>query len=134
MSRYLASLSTAIRVEAEPTGSERNDLQQTAGNRDVLEEVDELVQIREVAVEADRGRERVDRECSGGDLRPVANEQRKPSRELDQNRDPISERRKRQADGGDVSDRGGGCLELPDDRHEKDRAQQSPPHEGNDGC
>src|SRR3989442_5607443 len=41
-------LSSAIRVEAERAGSECNHLQQTAGDRDVLEEVDELIQVREV--------------------------------------------------------------------------------------
>ena len=53
-----ASPSSPIGVDAERAGSERNDLQQTAGHRDVLEEVDELVQVREIAVEPDRGRER----------------------------------------------------------------------------
>src|SRR5437867_2603809 len=48
--------SSAICVEAECTGSERHDLQQATGHRDVFEEVDELVQVREIVVKGGRGR------------------------------------------------------------------------------
>src|SRR5207244_3220023 len=105
-------LSSAIRVEAERTGSERNDLQQPARYRDVLEEVDELVQVSEITVEPDRGREREDRKRPGRDSRLEADEQCEPSYKLDQDRKRISELRKRQPHRGDVSDRAGGCLEL----------------------
>src|SRR5205823_7226592 len=128
-----SSLSSPIRVEAERTGPERNDLQQAAGYRDVLEEVDELVQVREVAVEASRGRKGEERQRPGSDSRVVADEQCEPSHEFDQNGERIPDLRKRQPGGRDVPDRAGGCLELPDDREEKDRAQQNAPHEGNDG-
>jgi hypothetical protein len=46
---------TPTRVEAEATGAKRHDLQQSAGHRNVLEEVKELVLVAEVAVE-DQGR------------------------------------------------------------------------------
>src|SRR5947207_259777 len=66
------SLFSPIRVEAEPAGPERNDLQQAAGYRDVLEEVDELVQVCQVAVEASRGRKGEERQRPGSDSRVVA--------------------------------------------------------------
>ncbi|MNY82479.1 hypothetical protein D3C86_2246020 [compost metagenome] len=44
-------LHSAAGVEAVTARAERDDLQQAAGHRDVLEEVDELVEVAEVVVE-----------------------------------------------------------------------------------
>ena len=45
-------------VEAEGAGAESHDLKQSAGDGDVLQEVDKLVLIGEIAVEADGGSDR----------------------------------------------------------------------------
>ena len=46
------------RVEAQSACTEGRDLQKTARHRDILEEMDELVLIREVGMEHERGDQR----------------------------------------------------------------------------
>src|SRR6266478_3260454 len=53
-----AAPSATTRVEAEARGAEGDDLQQPAGHREVLEEVDELVLVGEMIVEGERRRHR----------------------------------------------------------------------------
>src|SRR5262249_3144464 len=72
--RKLAS----TRVEAQAWGAEGDDLQQSAGDGEVLEEMDELVLVGEMEVEEDRRRQREDGERRGHRPRPVAEDEREP--------------------------------------------------------
>src|SRR5438445_8128133 len=79
--------SVASCVEADATGTEGDDLQQPASHRDVLEEVEELVLVGEIAVEGECGRDGEGREHSSHDARAVAREQREPANDLDEHGD-----------------------------------------------
>lgn len=50
----IVGASITTRVEAEAARAERDDLQKSAGHRDVFEEMDELVLIGKIAVEGQR--------------------------------------------------------------------------------
>ena len=68
-------LSPAAGVQAEAARSEGDHLEETAGHRDVLEEVDELILVGEVVVECERGGNRERSKQRGRDAGLVTGDQ-----------------------------------------------------------
>ena len=54
--------SSAASVDAKPTGTECDDLQETTGHCDILEKVDELALVSQIVVEGECRRHREDRQ------------------------------------------------------------------------
>jgi hypothetical protein len=68
-------LSPAAGVQAETARSEGDHLQKTAGHRDVLEEMDELILVGEVVVECERSGDRERSKQRGRDAGLVTGDQ-----------------------------------------------------------
>jgi hypothetical protein len=62
-------------IQAQRARAEGGDLKQTTGNSDVLEEMDHLVLIREIAVKRQPGRQRKGRQDQGDDPCLISNHQ-----------------------------------------------------------
>ena len=71
----LARPSPAAGVQAESARSEGDHLQETAGHRDVLEEMDELILVGEVVVECERSGNRERSKQRGRDAGLVTGDQ-----------------------------------------------------------
>jgi hypothetical protein len=63
-------------IDAQGARAKGGDLQQASRHGDVLEEMNQLVLIGEVVVEADGGGDAEDRQSEGGELRPKAEDQK----------------------------------------------------------
>src|SRR5471032_421105 len=100
--RRLTGVSTTASIEAEATGTEGHDLQQTTGHRDVLEEVNELVLIVQRMME---GQCRDDAErCQdcGYDTGAITCDQRQATAHFNNDRHYQRQLGKRQPNGADV--------------------------------
>src|SRR5207253_6585923 len=129
-----ASISVALcrwrsSVEAKPTGTECDDLQETAGHCDILEEVDELALVSQVAVEAECRRHREDRQNRRDEARTITDDQCCAAENFDNDGNGKSKRSEGQAGGCDVADRGGGRGELREPGNQIDCAEQYPPNQ-----
>jgi hypothetical protein len=87
--------SSSASVEAKATGTECDDLQKTAGHCDILEEVDELALVSQVAVEAERRRDREDRQNRRDEPGTIADNQRCAAENFDKDGNGKSERSER---------------------------------------
>src|SRR5207245_6274305 len=83
-------------VETEGARAERRYLQQASGNRKVLHEVNHLVLIGEVEVEADCGDHREDSEDRRRDPRLVADDEQQAAAEFGRHGDGTGKGRERQ--------------------------------------
>src|SRR5437870_4141738 len=123
-------VSASARIEAPGAGAERDELEQSAGDCQVLQEMDELVLVAQIAMEAEGGGDTEHRERRSRDARLVAGDERETAEELDGNGERIGELRQRQAGRGDVADRARGGGEFADDRNQEDDAEENPADEG----
>src|SRR5580698_7294705 len=100
-------------VHAQGTGAEIHDLQQTAGEHDVLEEVNHLVLIREVSMKGKGRCQRKQGHHQRNGAGTVAAHEQCATPYFHQQRDDPRQLRQRQSDAADVCDRGVVCHELP---------------------
>src|SRR6516165_2190807 len=119
--------SPAAGVQAESARSEGGHLQKTAGHRDVLEEMDELVLVGEVVMECERGGDRERGKQCGRDASLVTGDQGQTATDLDRNGDRISKRGERQAHRGNVADGVAWRRELGETGKKEDRCNQDTP-------
>ena len=98
---------SAAGVETSPACTVGRNLQQAAGNREILEEMDQLILVGEIRVEGQRRRDREQRQRDRRDARPISQEHRETASRLQRNGAGIGQGRKRQADRADVADRPG---------------------------
>jgi len=111
--RLAGGLARADRIDAPGAGAEGHDLQQAAGHRDVLQQVDHLVLVAHVAVEGKGRNDREQRE-GGGDMAGLeAGHQQQAATEFHRDGDGKGERREGQAAGGDVADGAGRRFQTP---------------------
>jgi hypothetical protein len=123
--------SSAASVEAKPAGTECDDLQETAGHCDILEEVDELALVRQVAVEAKCRRHREDRQNRRDEPRTITHDQRCAAENFDNHGNGKSKRSEGKPGGCDVADRGGRRGELREPGNQINCAEQYPVPVGN---
>jgi len=102
--RRLRSVAGCASVDAHRARAEVDDLQQAAGEHHVLEEMDHLVLIGEVAMEEDGGRQGEKRECQRNDARAVARNEECPAAQFHDDGDEPSQLGERYANAADVSD------------------------------
>src|ERR1700735_2507830 len=92
-------------VDAQCAGPEGYDLKETACHHHVLEEVDHLVLVSEVAVERNRRRQREDRQGSRNKASAIAGDEKQAASEFDSNSKGESQRRNRQSRSADHGSR-----------------------------
>lgn len=119
--------SGASSVEAKPTGTECDDLQETAGHCNILEEVDELVPgPGQITMEGEcrRHRRPLDRR---DEARAITDDQRCAT-EISTTMAMASERSEGRLMDVDVADRGGRRGEFREPGNQIDCAEQNPPN------
>ena len=117
-------------VDAEGPRAERSDLQQSARDHDVLEEVDHLVLVGEVAVERHRRGEREQHQRGRDEASPEAGDQQDAAAELDGHGDGESQRREGQSHGTDHLSRQPVGTEFAEAAHGEGKADQQAAGEG----
>jgi hypothetical protein len=113
-------------IKTERTGTKRDHLQKTAGDRDVLQEMNHLVLVGHIVVEQHSSRQREDCQCRGRDAGLKTKQQSKPAAQLDDNCDGVSDWSKRRAGGLDESYRVGRRSDLRQTGHNEDERDQQP--------
>ena len=119
-------------VQGEATGTENCHLQQTAGDRDVLQEVHHLVRVSEVGVECERGDERESSHQRSSQPSAKTEQQRKTQTHFDQNGDEIRQIRKRQPCVGNVGLGSCGRRKFAKAADKEQRCQQGTANSGNE--
>src|ERR1700741_416460 len=98
-------MSGTAAIQAHAATAEGNHMQEAAGDRDILEEVDELVLVAEIAMEEHGGSKREQEKHPCGNPRAIAEQKSNSSDDLDERGETERDRRQRQSDGLDVADR-----------------------------
>src|ERR1700726_1098416 len=96
-------LSTTPGVEAKAAGAEGDDLEETTGHSEVLEEIQKLHLIGEIVVECERRHDAENGEGGRNQARTIAQQQRDAAEQLDRNRDAKREHGHRKTDRLDVA-------------------------------
>ena len=85
------------RIQAETARTESNYLEQAARDGDVFEEMEELIQVRDVAMEEKRRREAVGRDYRRDPTGPIAQRKCRYKNELHRDSDREAELRQRKS-------------------------------------
>src|SRR6516165_4196414 len=96
--RLFACLRSAT-VETKCSGAERDNLKETASHGDVLQEVNHLILVCEVMMEAQRRRHTEDSHDERGEPGLQAQEEEDAAADFDDDGDEVSEHRSRQSSG-----------------------------------
>jgi hypothetical protein len=125
--------SASAGIHAQPTRAKRHQLEQSTCNRDVLEEVDELVLVGEIVVERERRRNREQGHHPGNETGAVADYQGNAARHFDQHGEREAKRGKGKARTGDHPDGCGGGCQLGDAREQEQRRNENAAGQRDDG-
>ena len=129
-SEQKCSAARRLSIERERARPERNHIEKAAGHHEVLVEMHHILHVASRQMHAERGAETEQDQQSRGPARHKANEDRRAAKEVDGNRNPHRDLRRRNIEARQILYGAGRVAELKDAVPDKKAAQQKPRQRG----